>query len=85
MTLAGDRGSPIVCGRWTSPRHKNREGETQARPVLLTPLMRPKQSRNALYYISADPKETHLDTQLRRVKDGAHRAGYQPSRLWIQG
>ena len=33
MTLTGDRGSPIVRGRWTSPRHMNREGETQASGV----------------------------------------------------
>ena len=32
MTLTGDRGSPIVRGRWTSPRHKNREGETPDPP-----------------------------------------------------
>ena len=28
-----------------------------------------------------DLHSTHSDTQLRRVKDGAHRAGYQPSRF----
>ena len=33
MTLTGDRGSPIVRGRWTSPGHMNREEETQASSV----------------------------------------------------
>ena len=58
MTLTGDRGSPVVRGRWTSPRHKNREGETQASGVADTADETEARSKRfiLLEYISADLK-----------------------------
>ena len=38
------------------PHNTRTEKERHRHPVLLTPLMRLKQGRNAVYYISADPK-----------------------------
>ena len=51
MTLTGDRGSPIVRGQWTSPRHKNREGETQASGVADTADESEARSKRFILYI----------------------------------
>ena len=55
MTRTGDRGSPIVRGQSTSPRHKNREGETQASGVADTADETEARSKRFIYYISTRP------------------------------
>ena len=51
MTLTGDRGCPIVCGRWTSLGHKNREVETQASGVADTADVTEARSKRFILYI----------------------------------